>query len=422
MQNKFLFTLCTFFLILSSCKKKDNVPSPPTANAGLARVIQLPDNAVTLSGSGKDADGSIVSYLWSKVSGPGTPVIVSANSASTVINNFTKGQYIFKLTVTDDEGLTGSDTISVTVLSAFNKVPTAEAGNSVEITLPTNTATLSGSGTDSDGTITAYLWSQVSGPSVSIISNPGSASTQISSLSEGKYIFQLMVSDNEGAVGVDTTSILVKPNPIKTLTLQPGPTEGQDARPSARQGCSGIDNSANINFPDVDLAICAWTFSANGCSTGQYRSFLKFTGLSAIPQSATILSAKLSLYGVASSLSSPQGNSYYPGSPYNSYGTNECWLKRVTGDWSESTITWNNQPAVTDANRIAIPASTLQWGYNVTDIDVTEMVKGMVNIANANHGFSLMHQVEEYYRSMTFASSDHADATKRPKLVVTYKE
>ncbi|HLO36876.1 MAG TPA: hypothetical protein VK173_00155, partial [Lacibacter sp.] len=151
MQNKFLFTLCTVFLILSSCKKKDNVPSPPTANAGLAKVIQLPENSVTLSGSGKDANGSVVSYLWSKVSGPGTPVIVSANTASTVINNFTKGQYIFKLTVTDNEGLTGSDTISVTVLSAFNKVPTAEAGNPVEITLPTNTATLTGSGTDSDG-------------------------------------------------------------------------------------------------------------------------------------------------------------------------------------------------------------------------------------------------------------------------------
>jgi hypothetical protein len=302
-----------------------------------------------------------------------------------------------------------------------NAVPVANAGNSSVITLPTDFATFTGTGTDADGSIVAYLWSQVSGPSSAIIANPGSPSTQINGFKEGKYVFQLMVTDNEGATGVDTASIVVNPNPIKTLTLQPGPTEGQDARPAARQGCSGGDVSATINFPDVDLAVTAWTFSANGCSTGQYRSFLKFTGLSIIPQSATILSAKLSLYGVESSLSSPQGNSYYPGSPYNSYGTNECWLKRVTGDWSESTITWNNQPAVTDANRIAIPASTSQWGYNVTDIDVTEMVKGMINTANANHGFSLMHQVEVYYRSVTFASSDNADATKRPKLVVTYQ-
>lgn len=425
MQNKFLFTLCTVFLILSSCKKKDNVPSPPTANAGLAKVIQLPDNAVTLSGSGKDADGSIVSYLWSKVSGPGTPVIVSANTASTVINNFTKGQYIFKLTVTDNEGLTGSDTISVTVLSAFNKVPTAEAGNPVEITLPTNTATLSGSGTDIDGTIKAYLWSQVSGPSVSVINNPGSASTQISALSEGKYIFQLMVTDNEGAVGVDTTSIVVKKPVVQLLTLQPSAAEADVAYIFATQSCTTgtpYATAGNTLQPQVeDMPVGAWTFDNNGCATGQIRSLLKFPGLNVIPQNATIISAKLSLYGVSSSGTFTVGNSYYPGSGYNPFGTNELWIKRVTGNWAESSVTWNTQPSVTETNRVAIPTSTSQWGYNVTDIDVTEMVKSMVNTSNANYGFCFMLQNETHYRSMTFGSPNNTTAAKRPKLIIEYR-
>lgn len=303
-----------------------------------------------------------------------------------------------------------------------NAVPVANAGNSSVITLPTDFATFSGNGTDTDGSVVAYLWSQVSGPSSAAITNPGSPSTQINGFREGKYVFQLMVTDNEGATGVDTTSIVVNPNPIKTLILQPGPTEGQDARPADIQGCSPgnpYGNVANDVYDLADLAAGAWTFGANGCSTGQLRSFLKFTGLSVIPQSATILSAKLSLYGVTSSVSWSQGNSYYPGSPYTL--TNELWLKRITASWSESTITWNNKPTVTDVNRVAIPASTLQWGYDVTNIDVTEMVKSMVNNANSNHGFCLMNQIEEIYRSMTFASSDHSDATKRPKLVVTYQ-
>ena len=421
MENKFLLVLCGVFFVFASCKKKNSVPVPPTAYAGLARVIQLPDNSVILAGSGKDADGSIVSYLWSKVSGPGTPVIVSASTASTVVNSFTKGQYIFKLTVTDNDGLSASDTVSVTVLTAFNKIPTADAGNSLEITLPTNTSTLTGSGADSDGTIKAYLWSQVSGPSVSIINNPGSASTQVSSLIEGKYIFQLMVTDNEGAVGVDTSSIVVKKPPI--LTLQPGAADAEVGYVFATQNCTTgtpYATAANAVQPVIeDMPAVAWTFDGNGCATGQMRSFFKFPGLSAIPQNATIISAKLSLYGVSSSNPISVGNSYYPGSGYNTYGTNECWIKRVTSNWSETTMTWNTQPAVTETNRVALSASTSQWNYNVIDIDVTEMVKSM--ISGTNYGFCLMLQNETYYRSMTFGSPNNTNAAKRPKLVIEYR-
>ena len=58
-----------------------------------------------------------------------------------------------------------------------------------------------------------------------------------------------------------------------------------------------------------------------------------------------------------------------------------------------------------------IPASTSQWGDIVTYLDLTEMVKAMVNKANVNNGFCIMHQVEDFYRSVSFASSDHPDTT-----------
>lgn len=421
MQSKFPFIYCAFFLVLLGCKKKNPVPVPPTAYAGLARVIQLPDNSVTLSGSGKDSDGSVVSYLWSKVSGPGSQVIVTPNAASTLVNGFMKGQYIFKLTITDNDGLSGSDTISVTVLSAFNKVPIAEAGNSLEITLPINTATLTGSGTDIDGSVKAYLWSQVSGPSVSVLANAGAASTQVSGLVEGKYIFQLMVTDNEGAVGVDTSSIEVKKPPI--LILQPGSADAEVGYVFATQNCvtgTPYASAANAVQPVIeDMPAVAWTFDGNGCATGQMRSFFKFPGLSAIPPSATIISAKLSLYGVSSSNPISVGNSYFPGSGYNAFGGNECWIKRVTSNWSETTMTWNTQPTVTETNRVALSASTSQWNYNVIDIDVTEMVKSMVS--SSNYGFCFMLQNETYYRSMTFGSPNNTNAAKRPKLVIEYR-
>ena len=65
--------------------------------------------------------------------------------------------------VTDNKGATGLDTVQVTV-NAANIAPTANAGIDQSIKLPTSTVTLSGSGTDPDGTISAYRWTKISGP------------------------------------------------------------------------------------------------------------------------------------------------------------------------------------------------------------------------------------------------------------------
>ena len=46
---------------------------------------------------------------------------------------------------------------------ATNQSPTAKAGSDQTITLPTSTVSLSGSGTDPDGTISAYSWTKISG-------------------------------------------------------------------------------------------------------------------------------------------------------------------------------------------------------------------------------------------------------------------
>lgn len=86
----------------------------PVANAGPDQVVTSPVSSVTLSGSGSDADGSISSYLWSLISGSGI-TIVSPASTSTVINGLAPGTYVFRLTVTDNNGATATDDVAVTV-------------------------------------------------------------------------------------------------------------------------------------------------------------------------------------------------------------------------------------------------------------------------------------------------------------------
>lgn len=92
----------------------------PVANAGNDREITLPVAQVTVNGSGSsDPDGTIVTYAWTKISGPGTYTIVSESAASTVINNLVEGTYVFRLTVTDDDGATHTDDMTVTVNAAI---------------------------------------------------------------------------------------------------------------------------------------------------------------------------------------------------------------------------------------------------------------------------------------------------------------
>jgi len=70
---------------------------PPTANAGLNQTIPLPINIVTVNGSGTDSDGTLFSYLWTKISGPSDATINNTNSASAIVNNLSEGVYQFEL-------------------------------------------------------------------------------------------------------------------------------------------------------------------------------------------------------------------------------------------------------------------------------------------------------------------------------------
>jgi hypothetical protein len=88
---------------------------PPTANAGADQSIILPANRVTLSGRGTDVDGTVVAYRWKQIAGPADKLI-SPNTAITVLDNMIEGNYKFELTVTDDKGAVGKDTVGVAVL------------------------------------------------------------------------------------------------------------------------------------------------------------------------------------------------------------------------------------------------------------------------------------------------------------------
>lgn len=278
--------------------------------------------------------------------------------------------------------------------------PTADAGPSQTVQLPVSSITLTGSGTTTNGTITAYLWSLVSGPNVPVIMSPGSATTNVTGTIAGTYIFQLMVIDNAGLTGVDTTKITLTQAPIQTLTLQPANNTNE-----AHFAILGGVPQTDPNAPE--LVAASWT---SGGAPYDFRGAFKFD-LSSIPASATILSASLTLYSNPTPLNGNQVDA-------NSGPNNAMYIRRLLSNWSSSTITWSNQPASSVSDQVLIPHTSASF-LDLTNVDVKNQVATMV--ATGNYGFIIGLQNETPYNSRIFCSSKYSNTSKHPKLVITYQ-
>ena len=202
---------------------------PPTAEAGPNQSVQT-GNPVTLSGSGTDEDGTIASYLWEQTTGTNI-VLDNPNAASiTFVAPDTIETLTFRLTVTDNNGSTGTDTIQITILAIPNIHPMAVAGNDQEVSGGT-TVQLNGAGsTDEDGSIVTYLWEQIGLPAVVLSDNNlANASFTAPALEqETTLIFQLTVTDDRGDEDTDEVNITV----LATANIPPTANAGQDATAS----------------------------------------------------------------------------------------------------------------------------------------------------------------------------------------------
>lgn len=89
--------------------------STPTADAGADQNPVSGTTSINIAGSGTDPDGTITGYLWEIVSGTGIS-LVNANTPTVTVNGMADGQsYTLRLTVTDNNGATGTDTVGITV-------------------------------------------------------------------------------------------------------------------------------------------------------------------------------------------------------------------------------------------------------------------------------------------------------------------
>jgi len=178
----------------------------PTANAGEDQAVMAGDT-VFLHGSGEDLDGWITGYNWTQIGGS---VSVSLSGGTSATASFiapnSSTSLSFRLRVTDNDGHTGEDVVGIAVTA--NTPPTADAGPDQTVVAGTM-VTLSGSGSDTDGTIVGYSWVQTGGASVSLTQAATATPTFSAPATATVLIFELTVTDNDGDTDTDTMTVTV---------------------------------------------------------------------------------------------------------------------------------------------------------------------------------------------------------------------
>jgi len=150
-----------------------------------------------------DTDGSVASYAWDFGDGAGA-------TGATASHDFgTSGTRNVTLTVTDDEGTTGSLIVPVSVVRT-NAAPTSSFTASCTFLDCSFDASDSG---DTDGNVTSYEWDYgdgetetTAGPSASHSYDPG-----------GAFVVTLKVTDNDGGSGTSTRN--VSPVAVRPIAL-----------------------------------------------------------------------------------------------------------------------------------------------------------------------------------------------------------
>ena len=232
----------------------------PTAAAAATPSDGRAPLATVLSSAGSiDFDGTIASYHWNF--GDGSPTSSAANPT----HSYAAGTFTATLTVTDNEGASG--TATTVIHSTVNQAPVAVANATLDGTKAPLGVNLSSAGSvDNDGTIATYRWDFGDGTPVSNAANPSHLYA-----TAGTWSATLTVTDNEGATAIAAVSIQVgPPNVAPVVVASATPTNGRAPLPVTFTSAGSNDTDGTITTyhwdfgdgsPTVDTADTSHTYA-----------------------------------------------------------------------------------------------------------------------------------------------------------------
>ncbi|MBI5859682.1 MAG: peptidase [Nitrosarchaeum sp.] len=239
----------------------------PIADAGPDQSVS--ENAlVKLIGTGTDPDNDKLRYSWKQVSGMKTDVYEQATFSVYFFTpkiSTASETLVFELTVTDSQGNSDKDDVSVTV-TTVNLPPRASAGPDRKV-IGGSDISITGLGSDPENGPITYSWKQIAGETVSFDTTQPSFSFKAPSVVSGetkRIVFQLTVTDSENQSGSDQLIIMVVP------------------ANSAPVVDAGVDQTGNENTtlnllctttdPDGDMTNVTWSSSSSEVVIGDKSS------------------------------------------------------------------------------------------------------------------------------------------------------
>ncbi len=262
----------------------DGAPPPPpvnqapTAIAGADQSV-LGGALVSLSGSGTDPEGTTLSYAWTQtggasvtLSGSGATRTFTAPAALSVAQTLR-----FQLTVSDSAGAQASDEVVITVAAASapppNQAPSANAGANQTVAGGAN-VTLTGSGSDPEGAALSYVWTQLSGASVTLVGAGATRSfvSPAATASAQTLVFQLVVSD--GSLSSTAAQTTVTVSAAAAPPPPPPPASTNLALSATATASSGANNQtadrARDGFTDGYPSASSHEWASNGQGVGAW--------------------------------------------------------------------------------------------------------------------------------------------------------
>ncbi|HET6725359.1 MAG TPA: SpvB/TcaC N-terminal domain-containing protein, partial [Gammaproteobacteria bacterium] len=202
-------------------------PQQPDGASGTTTWTYDADNAAGLVASVTAPDGFSKSYGYDSLSRPA--------AVTTVIDGM---PYTIEKTY---DGFSRLSTVTYPESAAVSpdNVPVADAGPDQTVIIG-NTVTLSGAGSDPDGTSITYAWRQTGGPDANDLAGTANATASFNPPEPGIYTFDLLVSDGLEN-GTDTLTVTVQPNAPASITASPSPS---------------FDGDFNVNWAAVTGADC----------------------------------------------------------------------------------------------------------------------------------------------------------------------
>ncbi|CAG2204325.1 Dyslexia-associated protein KIAA0319-like protein,Dyslexia-associated protein KIAA0319 homolog,Dyslexia-associated protein KIAA0319 [Mytilus edulis] len=257
--------------------------TPLTVSAGKDKVIQLPINEVTLNAYviSKDEEEKKFDYEWSITSMPDGGEIgtmVGKNTDTLKLSKLIEGLYTFTIHVRGPHQ-SGEAFVNVTVLKAArqNTPPVAVIKPmNQEVKLP-NSAILDGSDSKDDDKIVKYHWEEKSGPLQGQQLQDDTAMLTLKDLAPGVYMFELTVTDSDGASNSTVANVTV----IKETDYPPKANAGSDVIIHLPQ--NSVILNGNLSTDDKGIEEYEWIKAADdkltADMTGVRTEFLHLSNL-----------------------------------------------------------------------------------------------------------------------------------------------